>query len=111
MNCYKTENGKDYRNGESWCVYEGESGNGMDLVGSRHFRHVCVQGEETIEPCADFRNEVCKEEKMSSTYGNFQEAACRVNRWTDCIDQFTEKDCMNFDKRDCMWQTNGYAYD
>jgi len=111
LNCYKTENGKDYRNGESWCVYEGESGNGMDLVGSRHFRHVCVQGEETIEPCADFRNEVCKEEKMSSTYGNFQEAACRVNRWTDCIDQFTEKDCMNFDKRDCMWQTNGYAYD
>jgi hypothetical protein len=111
LNCYKTVNGNNYRNGESWCVYQGDVGSGMDLVGSRHFRHVCVQGEETIEPCADFRNEVCKEEKMSSTYGNFQEAACRVNRWTDCIDQFTEEDCMNFDKRDCIWEAKGYAYD
>jgi len=111
LNCYKTQNGNDYRNGESWCVYQGEFGNGLDLVGSRYFRHVCVQGEETIEPCADFRNEVCKEEKMSSVYGDFQEAACRVNRWSDCIDQFTEDDCLNFDKRDCFWSEKGYAYD
>ncbi|MBS3078772.1 hypothetical protein J4218_01495 [Candidatus Pacearchaeota archaeon] len=110
LNCYNTENGNSYRNGESWCVYQGEVGNGRDLVGSRHFRHVCVQGEETIEPCADFRNEVCKEEKMSSAYGNFQEAGCRINRWNDCIDQFTQEDCENFDKRDCFWNPN-YFYD
>jgi len=110
LNCYKTENGKSYRNGESWCVYEGETGNGNDLVGSRHFRHVCVQGEETIEPCADFRNEICTESQTSSTYGNFIEAACRVNRWSDCIDQYTEEDCLNGDKRDCLWM-NGYLYD
>jgi hypothetical protein len=110
LNCYKTENGKNYRNGESWCLNMGESGDGTDAPGNRHFRHVCVQGEETVEPCADFRNEICIENTLSSTYGNFIEAACRVNRWSDCIDQFTEKDCLNGDRRDCRW-TEGFHYD
>lgn len=110
LNCYNTQNGNSYRNGESWCVYQGDVGTGLDLVGSRHFRHVCIQGVETIEPCADFRNEVCKEEQTSSYYGDFIEAGCRVNRWDDCIDQFEEEDCLNFDKRDCFW-VNGSHYD
>ena len=110
LNCYNTQNGKTYRNGESWCEYQGEVGNGLDLVGSRQFRHVCVQGDETIEACADFRNEICLEEQTSSSYGNFLEAGCRVNRWSDCIDQFTEEDCKNTDKRDCFWK-EGYHYD
>ncbi|MBD3252133.1 hypothetical protein GF386_00185 [Candidatus Pacearchaeota archaeon] len=108
INCHNTENGNDYRNGESWCVYQGETGNGADPVGSRHFRHVCVHGEETIEPCADFRNEVCISEEFGSAYGNFQEAACRVNRWSDCIDQIERYDCENKDLRDCYWMTGAH---
>ncbi len=110
LNCYNTQNGRDYRNGESWCIYQGDVGKGLDSVGSRHFRHVCINGEETVEPCADFRNEVCIEERLSGTYGNFIEAACRVNRWTDCIDQIEKEDCENIDKRDCYW-LEGFHYD
>ncbi len=101
LNCYNTQNGNSYKNGESWCEYQGETGEGRDAVGTRYFRHVCVHGEETIEPCADFRNEICIEEKAEGT--DFTEAACRVNRWKDCIDQQREKDCLNTDKRDCRW--------
>jgi len=103
LNCYNTENGNDYKNGESWCVYDSNPGQGKDKVGSRHFRHVCIYGEETIEPCADFRNEQCIENTIESEGVSFREAACRVNRWVDCIDQKEEEDCLNTDKRDCFW--------
>lgn len=111
LNCYKTQNGENYRNGESWCEFAGgERDNGLDPAGSRYFRHLCIHGEEVIEPCADFRNDVCIEEEFGPEYGNFREAACRPNRWTDCINQFTEEDCLNEDKRDCYW-VKGVHYD
>ena len=103
LNCYNTKNGKDYKNGESWCEYQSETGEGKDSVGSRQFRHVCINGEETIEPCADYRNEVCLEGSLDTKDGVFTEAACRVNRWRDCIDQKDEEKCLNTDKRDCFW--------
>jgi len=103
LNCYNTENGNDYKNGESWCIYDGNVGKGVDAVGSRHFRHVCINGEETIEPCADYRNEVCMQADIESQGIVFTEAACRVNRAVDCIDQNDEEDCLNTDKRDCYW--------
>lgn len=105
LNCYNTQNGNDYKNGESWCIYDGEIGEGKDKVGSRHYRHVCINGEETIEPCADYRNEQCFQDTLDVEGDKFIEAACRVNRWTDCIDQKEEEDCMNGDKRDCFWLT------
>lgn len=103
LNCYNTQNGNNYHNGESWCVYQGNPGLGRDLVGSRHFRHICLNGEEIIEPCADFRNEICIQDVIETSGGNFQEAACRVNRWRDCLDQDNKEDCLNTDKRDCYW--------
>jgi hypothetical protein len=110
LNCYNTENGKNYRNGESWCIYQAATGDGQDPAGSRHFRHVCIHGEETIEPCGDFRNEVCIQTELGTDRGSFIEAACRVNRWVDCIDQHEEDDCLNTDKRDCKW-IEDYSYD
>ena len=109
LNCYNTEDGNNYKNGESWCVYQGDVGGGLDSVGSRHFRHVCVNGEETIEPCSDFRNEACIQDEISTSNGNFIEAACRVNRWSDCINQINQEACENTDKRDCYW-LGGYRY-
>jgi len=97
--CERTDCG-DKKNGESWCVYDGDVGEGSDPVGSRHYRHVCVDGEILVEPCADFRNEVCLEGDVIS---GFSAAACRVNRWHECILQTKEEDCMNGDVRDCMW--------
>jgi len=89
------------KNGESWCVYDGFTGQGSDLVGSRHFRHICMNGEELVEPCDDFRAKVCIESE--SPAGDFTEAGCRVNRWKDCTTQRSENACLNTDKRDCFW--------
>ena len=89
------------QNGESWCAYDGAHGNAADLVGSRQYRHICISGEELVEPCDDFRAKVCIESE--SPAGNFIEAACRPNRWKDCFVQQDEDDCLNTDARDCTW--------
>jgi hypothetical protein len=101
LNCYDTINGNDYRNGESWCVFD-QNDDLVESVGSRYFRHTCFVGEETIEACSDFRQQVC----IESTIGeeeDFSQAGCVVNRWQDCIIQGEEDDCLNTDQRDCKW--------
>lgn len=100
LNCKKTSNGKDYKNGESWCYYDGGKEKGAN-VGSRNYRHICVMGEETVEPCEDFRNEVCTENKIGD--GKFSQAGCTVNKWQDCLFQKRANDCTNTDRRDCTW--------
>lgn len=104
LNCEKTQNGKSYKHGESWCVYN-DKGNqeGEMAVGSRFFKHICINGVETLEQCADFRNEVCLQDKIVSGGVEFSQAACRVNRWQDCAAQDNQLDCENTDKRDCRW--------
>ncbi len=99
----KDDEGNKWKNGESWCVYDGKIGEGSDAVGSKHFRYVCMNGEITIEPCADYRNEVCIQDFIETSSGDFTEAACRINRWRDCLDQKEEEDCLNTDRRDCYW--------
>ncbi|MFA5061136.1 MAG: hypothetical protein WC494_02385 [Candidatus Pacearchaeota archaeon] len=105
--CKKTEcvdrNGDKRLNGESWCVYDGNVGGGLDSVGSRYYREICVDGEVVVEPCAEYRNEVCLEGGIETSEGVFGTAACRVNRWQDCTQQTDYEDCTNIDKRDCMW--------
>jgi len=92
--------GKTYQHGETWCaVNKGITNN---LPGSRHFRLVCYNGDATIEPCADFRQEAC----LESDIDGFSTAACRVNRWQDCTSQSNQKDCENQDRRDCRWVEN-----
>lgn len=105
LNCKKTSNGNDYKHGESWCVYddEGELNNANNAVGSRYYKHVCVNGEEILEACADYRQHECIEDKITYPGGTFSQAACRVNRWEDCVLQTAQSDCENGDKRDCKW--------
>jgi len=90
-------------NGESWCVNDGIIGEGSDTVGSRYFKETCVDGEVLVEPCEDFRNEVCISGSIETSVGDFGTAACVVNRWQDCVMQVEEDDCENIDKRDCIW--------
>jgi len=103
LNCKATSNGNNYRHGESWCVYndEGTFGKGENSVGSRFFKHICINGEEVLEQCADFRNEECIEDDI----GGFAQAACRVNRWQDCTSQNAKQDCENTNRRDCFWKS------
>ena len=100
-------NGKKRKNGESWCSYDEVIGKGKDPAGSRNIRHICDMGIEKIEPCSDYRNEVCVESESSIIGGeNISQAACRVNNWRKCYsydtqeeDQMT-KNCNN--NPDCM---------
>jgi len=105
LNCYDTQDGNDYKNGESWCVYQQKNiGEGKDVIGSRHFRHICINGEEIIEPCDDYRNKVCIQEFIEiGNSESFVESGCVANRWTDCIEQDEKENCENIEKRDCYW--------
>jgi hypothetical protein len=99
----KDEDGNVRKNGESWCLYDGEIGKGKDSVGSRHYRVTCVDGEVISEPCADYRNQRCVQDEISTGEGAFSVAACRINRWQDCLIQKTKANCENTDSRDCQW--------
>ncbi len=76
---------------------------GAGPVGSRFFRQICINGQIQTEPCADFRQEECLQNTISTPQGKFTEAACRVNRWQDCTAQINSKECSNTDRRDCTW--------
>ena len=65
---------------------------GRDTVGSRHVKHICYMGKERLEPCADYRNEICVERLNTLEDGRtFSESACRVNQWRTCLDIATER--------------------
>ena len=102
LNCKGTQNGKDYKHGESWCVHNdaGGQGNSDNTVGSRFYKHVCINGDEVLEQCEDFRAEEC----ISDTINGFSQAACKVNRWQDCTNQIDKSSCENEDLRDCTWK-------
>jgi hypothetical protein len=90
-------------NGESWCVNDGLVGGGSDPAGSRYYKEVCVDGEVRVEPCADRRAEVCISGSIETSAGDFETAACTVNKWQNCFQIDDEDDCLNIDKFDCMW--------
>ena len=89
--------GEEYEHGETWCA--SQQGTNDNLPGSRYFRMVCYNGDVSVEPCADFRQETC----IESDIEGFSTAACRVNKWRDCVAQTNKKDCENKDRRDCKW--------
>jgi hypothetical protein len=78
LNC---ANGK--KHGESWCVgdYSSEA-DAVAPVGSRWFKGICMEGEISIEPCADFNQEICVQSNGDS---GFTEAQCMINDWRSCI--------------------------
>jgi len=96
-----TFEGKKYDHGETWCA--SAKGNLENLPGSRYFRMVCYNGDVLVEPCADYRQEIC----IQSDIDGFLTAACRANRWQDCNSQTKKKYCENKDKRDCKWIESG----
>jgi hypothetical protein len=81
--------GRLREHGESWCVYQGaigvDNGRSIDTPGSRHFKETCWEGEIIIDPCADYRNEICVQSDSEFEGGKFSSAACRTNMWQKCI--------------------------
>ncbi len=90
--------GQTYQHGETWCA--DSKGIDKNSPGSRYFRLMCYNGEVQVEPCADYRQEICIQDEVNG----FKAAACRVNMWQDCYTQEDIEDCLNTDKRDCKWQ-------
>jgi hypothetical protein len=97
----KDSSGNIKLNGESWCVYQGAIGTekdasgteyrSIDTAGSRNFRQVCIDGEVQTEPCAEYRNEVCVQSNTELPNNKvFASAACRINRWQQCIQYNTD---------------------
>ncbi|MBU0615239.1 MAG: hypothetical protein KJ601_04045 [Nanoarchaeota archaeon] len=85
-------------NGERWCEYDAAAGNGKDLVGNRHYQYSCINGHIYIEPCTDYRLELCAQERDEK-----YTARCRPNRWQDCVMQMNQANCENINNRDCYW--------
>ncbi|MBI2148679.1 hypothetical protein HYU23_03285 [Candidatus Woesearchaeota archaeon] len=129
-------------NGESWCTFDDQDQNqlfnqfstadrqGKDPPGSRYYRHLCIGGQELVEPCKDFREEYCYYNDVNvnfkSSGGNavnkkYTESRCIPNKWQPCVDecntanpltmdsqtykQALEKDqtCCLGSNRDCYW--------
>jgi hypothetical protein len=97
LNC---ANGK--KHGESWCVSDyTNTESGVSPIGSRWFKGICMDGEITIEPCADFNNEIC----IQATSNSFTEAQCTINDWRSCISaneketyEEVERECKKYDQ-------------
>ncbi len=128
------QDGITYQNGESWCVYEGVVGYGRDVVGSRHIKYICNQGEIEPSGCADYRAEVCLQRNTLDADGSivFRKAECEDNDWNECIDINTQakedsdinllKECnenpscflnfvsTNVDKPEHKWSTSVSGY-
>ncbi len=64
-------------NGESWCTYESGTGGFYDRPGSRHYRHVCVNGNELVEECKDYREEICVQADAQNDGITFTTAQCK----------------------------------
>ena len=103
-------------NGESWCVYDGRVGPGMDLVGSRHYLAKCVNGKEVIEPCKDYREEICIWGKTTISGTERTEAQCVTNDYAGCTTECNtakgenkksaykrDKECCLSKSRFCFW--------
>lgn len=111
LNCPSTSNGKSYKHGESWCVNTdaGKTSVSKNSVGSRFYKHLCINGEEKVEACAEYRQEECISDVIKTSVGEFSQAACRVNRWQDCTTQTDKDACENRDRRDCAWKPGSGA--
>ncbi len=97
------EDGEEKEHGETWCISSASSDSYQNSPGSRDFRKVCYNGEVTIEPCADYRQEICVSGEIETRKGTFSTAACRANMWQDCVAQDDNRTCENFGARDCTW--------
>ncbi len=91
--------GVDRENGESWCVYDSYIGDGKDPAGSRHWKRICKDGEIEVEPCADYRGEICVQSDVNIEGDDLSSAACVVNRAMECINynsdaETTKERCM-----------------
>ncbi|MCK9596854.1 hypothetical protein M0R19_06715 [Candidatus Pacearchaeota archaeon] len=94
--------GQEYKHGETWCDKSRDDENSNN-PGAKYFRLVCYNSEVSVEPCVEYRQEICVQSSIPTSQGDFKTAACKPNKWQDCYAQTDEKECLNSDRRDCQW--------
>ena len=107
----KLDDGKTLRNGESFCLYDSQPGQGRDLVGSGHSVQKCDNGVLKLESCDDRRKTICVQNevprnlidpndlnKNPSTF-----ASCIPNNWQLCL-------AANADNENCGVGNPGEEY-
>ena len=97
------QTGLTKQHGESWCVYDtlSDLGNGTAPMGSRHWRRYCLYGKEYLEPCADYRQEVCM---GFGEGGQADYATCVPNGWRLCANVTSKNECN--ENPFCFWWTD-----
>ncbi|MFH0936346.1 MAG: hypothetical protein V1815_01550, partial [Candidatus Woesearchaeota archaeon] len=53
--------------------------------GSRQYRHVCIYGNELVEPCREYREEICVQGNTTTNLGDFSGASCLQNEIYDSL--------------------------
>jgi len=98
---FRAKYGRDPNHGERWCVTNNKKGLNENLPGTEHFMLECRDGEVLVESCSigEYRNKIC----IQSEVNEFKTARCSVNLWQNCIEQETQEDCLDIEKRDCNW--------
>jgi len=71
---------------ETWCLYDGALGNGIDPVGSEHWVASCINGKVEVDKCGEARSEICEEGEIyqQSTGEGRALARCVVNQAQLC---------------------------
>ncbi|MGM5483934.1 MAG: hypothetical protein ACQER9_03395 [Nanobdellota archaeon] len=85
-----------HKSGESWCSYE-------PGVGGRQYKLVCINGEVIVEPCRDFKEEICVDNTLKIDEETHNHAVCRINKFESCNDCESKSCCENSELRDCYW--------
>lgn len=86
------DDGGSRLNGESWCEYDSNIGPGIDLPGSEHYVHSCINGVEMVERCqkTSARDQICLEGKNVE---GFNEARCVAANQDKCLSCKDERCC------------------
>ena len=80
------EDGKRWKNRESWCVYEGSIGGSRDVVGSSHRMRSCRDGKIINEIQSEERQHICASKIETLSNGEtFSVAQLRPNLWKSCF--------------------------
>ena len=81
--------GKIRKNGEAWCAYQSAVGSGLDLPGTSHYLHSCINGKEEVKMCGNGnRDEICiysnpEESTLKESQGS--RAICVENNYQECL--------------------------
>ncbi len=70
------------KNGESLCLYSGNTGEGHDTPGSEHWIKTCIKGEVEINLCGPARTGICLQD---STIPGQSKAVCVANDIFGCL--------------------------